>query len=101
MNCASRSLIPSVTPSPITRLPDSLFEQTVDVLVGVERHEVVYRFADADVADRQLQIVRDGDGHTAFGGAVEFRQHDAVDAGGRHELARLRDAVLPDGGGAE
>ena len=55
-------------------------------------------FADADEANRQRQVVRDGDGDAALGGAVEFREHDAGDAGGRCELARLHQAVLPDGG---
>ena len=62
-----------------------------------ERNQVVDAFADADVADRQLQIVRDRDGDAALRGAIELRQHDAVHAGDAHELARLRQAVLPDG----
>src|SRR4029078_9928888 len=37
-----------------------LFEQRVDVFLRGERDQVVDAFADADVADRQLQIVRDG-----------------------------------------
>ena len=47
-------------------------------------------FADADVANRQLQIVRDGDRDAALRRAIELRQHDAVDAGDARELARLR-----------
>src|SRR3989449_6119352 len=77
------------------RLP-LLFEQAVDVLVHIEWHEVVDPLADADVADRQLEIVRDRDGDAAFRRPIELRQHDAVHAGGTHELARLRHAVLAD-----
>ena len=66
-------------------------------VAGVERHEVVEPLADADVADRQLQVVRDRDGDAALGRAVELRQHDAVGAARRHELARLHEAVLADG----
>ena len=64
---------------------------------GRERDQVVDAFADADVADRQLQVVGDGDGDAALGRAIELGEHDAGDAGDAHELARLREAVLPDG----
>ena len=53
-------------------------------------------FADADVANRQLQLAGDRDRDAALGRAVELRQHDAVHAGDVHELARLAQAVLAD-----
>ena len=62
------------------RLP-LLLEQRVDVLLRRERDQVVDAFADADVADRQLQIVGDRDGDAALGGAIELGEDDAVDAG--------------------
>ena len=40
--------------------------------------------------------MRDGDGDAALGGAIELREDDAGDARDVHELARLREAVLPD-----
>ena len=54
--------------------------------------------ADPDVADGQVQLARDGDHDAALGGAVELGQHDAGDAGGLGELARLLQAVLAGGG---
>ncbi len=66
------------------RSPELLhFEERVHVFVGGERDQVVDPFADADVTDRQFQIVRDRDDDAAFGGAVELCEDDAVDAGDR------------------
>ena len=62
-----------------------------------ERNQVVDALADADVADRQLQIVRDGDGDAALRGAVELGQHDAGDAGDAVNSRACDEAVLPDG----
>src|SRR4029079_4950346 len=45
MNAASRSV--------------TLDEEGIDVRVRVERHEIIQLLADADVADRQAQVVRD------------------------------------------
>ena len=64
---------------------------------GANGIEIVDPLADADIADRQLQVVGDGHGDAAFGRAIELGEDDAVDAGDRHELARLREAVLADG----
>src|SRR2546427_11065931 len=58
-----------------------LFEQAVDVLGHVERHEVVDPLSDADVADRQLEIVRNPDGDPAFRRPIELGHHDAGHAG--------------------
>ena len=74
-----------------------LFEQRVDVLLRRERDQIVDALADADVADRQLQVVGDRDGDATLGRAIELGEHDAVHAGHGHELARLRQAVLSDG----
>ena len=60
-----------------------LLEERVDVLVRREREQIVDAFADADVSDRQLQIVRDRDGDAALGRAIKFREDDAGDAGRR------------------
>src|SRR5688572_28051336 len=72
-----------------------LMEQRVDVNLGRERNEVVDAFADADVADGQLQIVCDGDRDAALRCSVEFSQDDTRHAGDARELTRLRKAVLP------
>jgi hypothetical protein len=42
--------------------------------------------------------VRDRDRHAALRRAVEFRQHDPVDAGHARELTRLRQPILADRG---
>src|ERR1035437_3516260 len=77
-------------PSPV------LLEKTVYVLVGVERNEIVDRLADADVADRQLQIVGDRHRDAALRPAVRLGQDRPLHAGHGHEFARLHQAVLPD-----
>ena len=58
------------SPSPL------LLEQAVHVLLRVKRDEIVDALAHAGIANRQLEIVRDGDRHAALRRAVEFRQHD-------------------------
>src|SRR5207244_2587319 len=73
------------------------FEQSVDVLGRIERYQIVDALADADVANRQLEIVRDRHGDAALRRAIELREHDAVHACRAHELARLHDAVLAHG----
>ena len=70
----------------------------VDVLLRRERNQIVDALADADVANRQLEIVRDGDRYAALRGPIELREHDAGDTGDAGELARLLDAVLTDRG---
>ena len=47
-------------------------EERVHVLLRVERHQVVDSFADADVADRQPEIVRDGYRDSALCGPSSF-----------------------------
>src|SRR2546428_13584766 len=69
-----------------------LFEQAVDVLGHVERHEVVDPLADADVADRQLEVVRKRDGDAAFRRPIKLRQHGARTPVGAPELTPLRPA---------
>src|ERR1700674_4581989 len=74
-----------------------LFEEGVDVLVDRERDEIVDRFANADVSNRQLQLAGNGNGDAALGGSVQLGQHDTVHTGGVHELARLNQTVLSHG----
>ena len=76
----------------------SFFEERFDEFFGVEGQQVFDLFADADVADGQVQLARDGDHDAALGGAVELGEHDAGDAGGFGEFARLLQAVLAGGG---
>src|SRR5690242_15804128 len=71
-------------------------EDRVDVIAWRERQQVVDAFADADITDGQLEVVRDRDSDAALRGAIEFRQHDAGDAGDVGELARLGETVLSD-----
>ena len=74
-----------------------LLEQRIDKLFRRELQQVGHFFADADEADGQVEFAGDGDGDAAFGGAVELGEHDAGDAGGLRELARLLQAVLAGG----
>jgi len=52
-------------------------EQGVDEGVGLEQGQVFGLFADADVLDRQADLLADGDDDAALGGAVELGQDDA------------------------
>src|SRR3982751_2809903 len=45
-----------------------VLEQRGGVVLGGERDQIVDAFADADVADRQLQVVGDGHGDATLGG---------------------------------
>ena len=47
---------------------------------AIEGQQVVNGLAHADVANRQPQVVCDGHGHAALGGAIELGEHDAGDA---------------------
>src|SRR3984885_14712046 len=75
-----------------------LVKQRVDVGLGIEWNQVVDFFARADEADRQIQFAGDGYDDAAFGGAVEFGEHDAGDSGMAPEFAGLVEAVLSGGG---
>src|SRR4051812_19399761 len=72
-----------------------VLEQRGGVILGRKRDQIVDPLADADIADRQLQVVGDGHGDPTLGGAVELGEDDAVDARDARELARLGEAVLP------
>src|SRR5687768_1110864 len=71
------------------------FEQRVHVFIDVERYEIIDGLADADIADRQLELARDCDGDAALRGSIELGEHDAVHPRHVHELARLAQPVLP------
>src|SRR4051812_9150487 len=90
-NNARRMKPASVTIAPLPLL----LEDRVDVLAWRERQEGVDTPPDADVSNRQLEIVRDRHGDAALGRAIELRQHDAGHTRDVRELARLRQAVLP------
>ena len=75
-----------------------LIEERVDVGLGIEWDQVVDFFAGADEADRQVQFAGDGYDDAAFGGTIEFGEHDAGDSGVAPEFAGLVEAVLPSGG---
>jgi methionine synthase I (cobalamin-dependent) len=64
----------------------------------VELQQVGHLLAYADEADGQVEFLGDGHGDAALGRAVELGEHDAGDAGGLGELARLLEAVLAGGG---
>ena len=60
---------------------DSFLEERFDELFRLEWQQVFRLFADADVADGQIQLARDRHHDPAFGGAIQLGQHDAGDAG--------------------
>lgn len=47
-------------------------KQTIDVLLRIKDHQVVNLFADARIANRQVEFFRDGDGDATFGRAVKL-----------------------------
>ena len=55
---------------------------------------MVDAFADADVFDRNLELVGDADDHATLGGAVQLGQSQGIDLGGSGELFGLFDGVL-------
>ena len=59
---------------------------------------MVNAFADADVFDRNLELVGDADDHAALGSAVELRQRKGIDFSGGSELLGLLDSILSRGG---
>src|SRR6202044_3403466 len=74
-----------------------LVEQGVDEGGGVEGDDVLELFADAGVADREAELVGDGDDDAAFGAAVELGEDDTGDVGGLGEEACLLQTVLAGG----
>src|SRR5271155_1728202 len=73
-------------------------KERVDVGLGIEWDQVVDFFAGAYEADWQIQFAGNGYDDAAFGGAVEFGEHDAGDSGMAPEFAGLVQAVLSGGG---
>src|SRR5437879_10898021 len=69
-------------------------EERIDKCLRIEGHEVVGRFAGTNEGNRQAQFAHDGNDDAAASGAIELGEHDARDAGGGGEFARLRAAVL-------
>ena len=70
-------------------------EQAVYVLLGIEDHKVVDFLANAHVTNRKIQFLRDRNGNSTLGSAIQFRQHDARDARYFQKLSRLLQSVLP------
>src|SRR5206468_3870887 len=60
----------------------------------VEVEEVVHSLADADVADRDLQLARDRQRDPSARGPVQLRDDQPGHGGGARELSRLREPVL-------
>src|SRR5580658_1223582 len=73
-------------------------KERVDIGLGIEWDQIVDFFAGAHEADRQIQFAGDGYYDAAFGGAVEFGEHDAGDSSMAPEFAGLVESVLPGGG---
>ena len=71
-----------------------LFEKTIHKGLAVEDLQVVDAFADADIFDRNLELVGDADDHATLGGAVELGQSQSVDFSGGSELLGLFDGVF-------
>lgn len=66
-------------------LAGAVAEERLDELFAVEYAQLVDAFSDADVTDRDVELVADADYHAAFGRAVEFGD------GERSDLRRLRE----------
>src|ERR1700693_2460618 len=67
-------------------------------LLGVESHQVLGAFPQADQFNGDAELAGDSDGDTAFGRTVHLRQNAARDTDGVGELAGLDQAILPGGG---
>src|SRR6185369_13247783 len=50
----------------------SASKQPIHILLRVEDYQIVDFFADAGITNRQVEFFCNGDGDSAFGGAVEF-----------------------------
>jgi len=62
--------------------PHPLVEERVDEGGAVERDDVFEFFSGSGVDDGEFELSSDGEDDAAFGGAVEFGENDAGDAGG-------------------
>ena len=72
----------------------SAFEQRLHESAGVKGLQVFNVFADANIFHRHAEFFLDANDHPAFGGAVEFGEHDAGDIRRFFEHAGLLQAVL-------
>src|SRR5688572_26764311 len=81
--------------APCPLISPFVLEQRVHIVPRGKRNQVIDAFTHAHVPDRQLEVVRYGDGDAALRRAIELGQHDPGDARYRRELARLLHAVLP------
>src|ERR1019366_9381225 len=72
-------------------------EQRIDEVLRVERQKIADFFTNSHVSHRQAKFLRDGYHHAAFGGAVEFGEHNAGHAGGLRKQPGLLRSVLAGG----
>ena len=70
-------------------------EETVDEELGRKVHQIVDSLTKTEIVYGQIQVVENGEYHTAFGGAVELGDDDACDARGFPKALGLFDGVLP------
>jgi len=55
-------------------------------------------FTDADIADRDFELIGDSDSHATFGGTIQFGKGECGYIGGLGEVFGLFDGVLAGGG---
>ena len=75
-------------------LAGAVAEERLDELFAVEYAQLVDAFSDADVTDRDVELVADADYHAAFGCAVEFGDGERSDLRRLRELPGLLESVL-------
>ena len=75
-------------------LAGAVAEERLDELFAVEYAQLVDAFSNADVTDRDVELVADADYHAAFGRAVEFGDGERSDLRRLRELPGLLESVL-------
>ena len=75
----------------------SIFKERFHEPLGFEALKVLDLFADSNIFYRNPEFLLNADNHPAFGGAIQFRQHNAIDIGGFFKNPRLLQAVLAGG----
>src|SRR5688572_12231380 len=87
---------------PVAKTCAALFrkerEQRFHELVGIEDGEIFGLLADADVLDRQAELLADRDHDATLRRAVELGEHDASATGSFGKSLGLADRVLARGG---
>src|SRR5580693_3338388 len=96
-NFAHYSTLKKIQATKIAELALEWCEERFDELLRIEAPQVVHGFADAHVANRDPQLIRDSKNHSTLGRAVQLGEHNT---GNRHRFSkdlRLRDRVLSAG----